>query len=115
LVFVTLVMGVVELGRGIMVSHALTQAARRGCRAAVPAGKTNADITPAVSEALTAARLQGAAVTVQVNGAAADAATARTNDRITVSVRVPVASVSWLPGTNFLAGTLRGQYTLRRE
>src|SRR5262245_64985431 len=85
LVFCTLILGVVELGRGIMVNHALTQAARRGCRAAVPPGKANTDVTTAVSETLNSARLEGATVTIQVNGTTADASTAKTNDRITVS------------------------------
>jgi hypothetical protein len=54
-------------------------------------------------------------VTVQVNNAAADCATAQAGDEITVIVSVPVSSVTWVPGGTFLPGTLNAQYTLLRE
>jgi Flp pilus assembly protein TadG len=115
LVFFTLILGVVELARGFMVNYALIQAARQGCRAAVPSGKTNADVTPVVTETLNAARLQGATVTVLVNGTQADAGTAKSNDRVTVSVAIPAENITWVPGARYLSGNLTGQYTLRRE
>src|SRR5205807_2703661 len=46
------VLGIIELCRGLMVSHLLTSAARQGCRIGVIEGKSNSDITTAVNGAL---------------------------------------------------------------
>jgi hypothetical protein len=64
---------------------------------------------------LNAQGIKGEVATVQVNDNTADAATARAGDEITVVVTVPVASVTWLPGAQFLKGSMGGRYTLRRE
>lgn len=113
--FMVLVLGMVEFGRGFMVIHLLTNAARAGCRQGVLEGQSTATITTAVNARLTGAGIQGATTSVQVNGVVADASTALANDDITVVVSVPVASVTWLPVDRFLTGNLTGQYTLRRE
>jgi Flp pilus assembly protein TadG len=107
--------GMIEIGRGVMVVHLLTNAARQGCRAGVISGKSNSDITTAVTRTLTPVGIASDTITVQVNDGTADASTAQSNDEITVKVTVPVASVTWLPGGTHLSGSLSGQYTLRRE
>jgi Flp pilus assembly protein TadG len=114
-VFLTLVLGIIELGRGLMVCHLLTNAARQGCRVGVLQNQSTAAITTAVNRSLTAMGITNDAVTVLVNNANTDAAGARSGDEITVSVSVPVGSVTWLPGGKYLSGSLRGQFTLRRE
>jgi Flp pilus assembly protein TadG len=109
------VLGLIEVCRGLMVSHLLTKAARQGCRKAVIEGKSNTDITAAVNAALNPAGISGDSITVEVNDKVANAWTAVANDEITVIVSVPVSDVTWVPVTRFLRGTLSGQYTLRRE
>ncbi len=50
-VFLFLVLGVVEVGRALMVQHLLTNAARAGARTGIIEGKGNTDITSAVNTA----------------------------------------------------------------
>jgi Flp pilus assembly protein TadG len=110
-----LILGIFELGRGIMVIHALTNAARIGCRVGAIEGTSTSTITAAVTANLTAVGISSDTVTVQVNDGSADASTAKAGDEITVKVTVPASSVTWVPGGQHLTGTLSGQYTLRRE
>jgi Flp pilus assembly protein TadG len=125
-VFLFLVFAFIELGRGIMVTHLLTNAARVGARAGIIQGTSTTQITSAVTTYMTANGISGDSVTVQVNDGSADASTAKSGDEITVKVTVPVSQVSWISGawtpnpnagtTGYLTGsTLSGQYTLRRE
>jgi Flp pilus assembly protein TadG len=109
------VLSMIELGRGLMVTHILTKAARQGCRVGIIEGKSTSDITTAVNSALTGVGISGDAVSVQVNDGVADASSANAGDEITVVVTVPVSKVTWVPVTNYLSGNLMGQYTLRRE
>jgi Flp pilus assembly protein TadG len=114
-VFLVFVFGLVEVGRGFMASHLLTNAARVGCRQGILESQTTATITTAVNSLLATQAIQGATTTVQVNGVVADASTANANDDITVIVSAPVSSLTWVPVTNYLNGNISGQYTLRRE
>jgi Flp pilus assembly protein TadG len=109
------ILGLVEVGRGLMVVHLLNNAAQAGCRTGIIEGKSTDDITAAVTSALAANGVSGDSVSVQVNDGSANASTAAAGDEITVTVSVPVGSVSWVPGAKFLSGSLQGQYTMRRE
>jgi Flp pilus assembly protein TadG len=114
-VFFVIVLGIIELGRGFMVLHLLTNAAREGARTGVIEGKTTADINSTVTTALKSQGVKVDKATVQVNRADQDAAKAKQGDAITVVVSVPVGDVTWMPGGSFLKGSLTGKYTLRRE
>ena len=113
--FFVLVLGLVELGRGIMVQHLMTNAARQGCRVAVIEGKATSNVNAAVLSVLTPQGISGDTVSVQVNDVAANASTANAGDEISVTVSIPTATVCWVPSANFLFGTISGKYTLRRE
>ena len=115
LVFFTLILALFELGRGLMGNYVIVNAAREGCRAGVIPSRTNDDIILSANDALARSKITGATVTVKVNGEETNASAAKSGDRITVTVAVPVASFTWLPFTRYLAGNLTGQYTLRRE
>lgn len=110
-----LILGIIEIGRGLMVVHLLTNAARQGCRTGVIEGTTTAQITQVVQSTLQSQGISSDTVTVQVNDGSADASTAQAGDEITVQVSVPVSKITWLPGARFLSGNLTGKYTLRRE
>ena len=47
-VFFIFLLGFIELGRGFMIQHLMTNAARQGCRVAVIEGKTTTDVNNAV-------------------------------------------------------------------
>jgi Flp pilus assembly protein TadG len=99
------VLGLVEIGRALMVQHLLVNAARQGCRLGILPGKSNADITTTATNALTTQGVSGST----------DAINAKTGDEITVIVSVPASRITWLPFTRYVTGNLTGQYTLRRE
>jgi Flp pilus assembly protein TadG len=107
--------GLVEVARGLMVAHLLSNAARQGARAGVVEGQSTANIQAVVTNALAAQGINSDVVTVQVNDGSTDASTATAGAEITVLVTVPVSQVTWLPTGSFLSGNLAGQYTLRRE
>ncbi len=113
--FFTFILGFIELGRGYMVQHLMTNAARQGCRVAVIEGKTSTDVNNAVYAVLTPQGISGDSVTVQVDDVNGNAGTAQAGDEITVTVSIPSSKVSWVPGAEFLFGTITGKYTLRRE
>src|SRR3954470_16222565 len=85
--------GIVDLGRGFMVSSVLTHAARAGCRAGVLPNATTGDVQNAVSAALNATGVTGTKTTVLVNGSHKSVTTAQPQDRVTVTVSVPVSKV----------------------
>ena len=114
-VFFIFVFGLIEIGRGFMVSHLLANAARDGCRKGVVFGKSNSDVTNTIASLMTAHGIQGYTTTVKVNDVVKDVSTAASNDEVTVTLSVPVANITWLPGGQYLKGTLTGRYSLRRE
>jgi len=115
-VFFLFVLGLIEVGRGLMVSHLLTHAARTGCRAGIIHGTSTSAIKAAVEAELAEQKLTGATITISVNGSSStDASAAVSNDVISVAVSVPISNNTWLPGGQFLSGDLGGQYSLRRE
>jgi Flp pilus assembly protein TadG len=108
--------GVLELGRGLMVVHLLTNAARAGCRSGIIEGTSTASITTAVKQSLTGVGISAETINVQVNDGSTDAANSKAGDEVTVKASIAASSVSWMPFQRFLSGmTLSGQYTLRRE
>lgn len=115
LVFFTIVLGIIELGRGLMVDYLLRHTARQACRVAVPAGRSNTDVQAEVDAALKRNGLPDTEATVKVNGTVADVGTAKSGDLITVEVSLPLGQVTWVPGSHYLGGSLGGTYSLRRE
>ncbi|HEV3418308.1 MAG TPA: TadE family protein [Pirellulales bacterium] len=108
--------GVLEIGRGLMVVHLLTNAARAGCRLGIIEGTSTTSITTAVKQSLTGVGISAETINVQVNDGATDASNSKAGDEITVKASIPTSSISWMPFQSFLSGmTLSGQYTLRRE
>jgi Flp pilus assembly protein TadG len=113
--FFLFVLTLIDIGRGMMATSLLANAARAGCRTGVLPGKANSDIQTAVTQAFSGQGMSGTTVTVMVNGTVANASTANTKDLVTVSVTAPIANVTWMPGVWFVKGTLSGQYSLERE
>jgi Flp pilus assembly protein TadG len=113
--FCILVLGMIELGRGFMVQHLLESAARQGARVGILPSNGNTEITTAVGNVLTPAGITSDSINVQVNDGTLDAKYATTGQDVTVIVSVPASSISWMPFTNYLNGTLSAQYTLKKQ
>jgi Flp pilus assembly protein TadG len=120
-----LLLGIFEIGRGLMVSELLLAGARAGCRVGVIAGKSSSDVKTATDAYLKAVGVQGDTATVLVNdvavsGSGPDPLTnAPSGAEVTVRITVPVSSITWLPQGQFLGSSstlsLKGQFTMRRE
>jgi Flp pilus assembly protein TadG len=113
-----MIIGVIELGRGLMVQQLLTESARRGARAGVIEGTSSTQIKSAVTDYLATVGIDGSTAGVSVNDAPVDTVEAQNMPaytELTVSVSVPVSSCTWVPVGWFLSGSISGQYTMRRE
>jgi Flp pilus assembly protein TadG len=117
LVLFPMVLGIIEVGRALMVIHMLSCASQRGCRCAIIEGHANSDVLPVVENTAAAGgvTVYDSNVTVQVNNTTADCNTANSGDEITVIVGVPVSQITWVPCMQHLVGNLSAQYTLTRE
>jgi len=103
-IFFLIFLGMVDIGRGMMVVGAVSNAARIGARAAGVTGGNYSSATDAVATALSDARLPSTTPpTITVNGVAVtdDAsfqAAAVPGATVAVQVSLTYGSVSWLPG-----------------
>lgn len=115
--FFFLVLGIVEVGRGMMAKQAMIAATRQGCRAGILPGNGTTEVKTAVKSSLSAAGITAtdSDITVLVNDASGDPSTASTGDEITVKVSLTVSKFTWVPGGQFLSGSIQGQYTLRKQ
>lgn len=99
-----LILGSIELGRGVMVKHVLEEAARAGCRVAVVDSSTKEDVLRVVDEAMQAANLPDYRVTVSPDPP--------TNlgpfETVTVTVTVDCTDVSWVDAGYLGNSTLQG-------
>jgi Flp pilus assembly protein TadG len=114
--FFMMILGMIELARGVMVVHQLADVARVGCRAAVIEGKSTAGVQARANTYLDGIGIRNATITVKVNGNTVDASTTQSQDEVTVVVSAPVSGFTWLPGARYLTGSsVAGEVTLRRE
>ena len=110
--FILLVLGMIEVGRAIMVQQVITNASREGARQAVLDGATGTDVENFVNTYLTSASLPSATVTFpqglpQNTGYGAP---------VEVDVSIPFSQVSWLPAPMYLSGnSLSASTVMRRE
>lgn len=116
-VLLVVVLGMIEVGRAVMVTEVLTYAARMGARTGAISSGSTSGATTAANRVLTDSNIAGATVQVFVNGSAVtDAAAAKSGDEITVSVTIPYANVTWLSNPEYLEGkTLSGRVVMRKE
>jgi Flp pilus assembly protein TadG len=122
-VFMLMLLGIIEFGRGLMVSQLLTSAAREGCRSAVIDGSTDASVeAEMVTQVVNTVGCTAADVGISIvvtsvsDGSVVPLlANADPRDLIDIDVTVSFDSVSFTAG-RFLSGQLlRGQCAMRKE
>lgn len=114
--FFLFIFALIELGRGMMVSSLVTNAARAGCRTGIVPGRSTSDVTTAVDDLLTGQGITGYTTTVTVNGSSAtNVSAAQSADTIAVTITIPIASASWLPSLSFIQGNIKGQFVMPHE
>ena len=79
-VFFVMVLGIVEIGRALMVTHLLNNAARRGCRIGIIPGASTDAIKTNVYSTLTNMGVNGDTATVLINEGNTDASGAQSGD-----------------------------------
>ena len=114
-VFFLMVFGMIEFGRMVMVQQVITNASREGARLAVLDSPTPTAgvVANTVENYLQNAGISGGSVTIDPS----EPTTAGYGDPVTVTVRVPFGSVSWLPSPMFISGNtnLKASTVMRRE
>jgi Flp pilus assembly protein TadG len=110
-VFLMVVLGIIEVGRAIMVQQVLINASRVGARRAVMLSSTEEAVLGAVSEYTSAVGVGSVSTTVSP-----DPGTAEAGEPVTVTASVSFSNVSWLPTPWFMGGkTLTSSSVMRKE
>ena len=122
--FLMLVLGIIEVGRLLMVTQLVTEASRAACRLAVLAGATATDVTNEATESLQAGGISSSAVTVTITGQTAvggpidqpiNLATISEGCAVSVKVEVTFATVAWVTPTFFRAPKVSVATVMRKE
>ena len=109
--FFMLLIGIIEVGRALMVQQVLINASRVGARRAVMFSSTENAVIDAVEEYADGVGVSGVTVTVTPDPAAADS-----GDAVTVTASISFADVSWLPAPWFMGGkTVSATSVMRKE
>ncbi len=109
---ILLTMGMIEIGRVVMVKQLIVNASREGARLASIPYTTTSDVTNQVAAELTTQSVMGATVTTTP----ASLSGAGPGDAVTVKISIPASQVSWIPNPMFtLNTTLEAETTMRRE
>ncbi|MBN2296139.1 MAG: pilus assembly protein [Pirellulales bacterium] len=117
-VFFLLILGMIEIGRGVMVQQIITNASREGARLAILPGTTSQEVIDRVDGILTSSGINGATTRILgEDGNDINPINATYGEVIKVVVTVPFDQVSWLPGADkYLAGKdLTASTTMRGE
>jgi Flp pilus assembly protein TadG len=103
-----LIIGMLEMSRGMMVKVTLNNAARKGCRTGVYQGKCNADITTDIKDIMSDNGYNATkfnpntigSITITVTdpsgNSVTDVLTAPSGSKILVTVAIPVSSTMWV-------------------
>lgn len=122
--FLMVILGIVEFGRGMMVSQLMTNSAREGARQAVLTGSTNASVTTTVKDFLKSTMsVSDSDIDVDITVTPApgnpdpdgDIASARNRDLISITVKLPFNKVSYIAGQYLASKQMIGQCAMRHE
>lgn len=94
------VWGLFEFARLLLAADTIVSAAQDGCRMGITPGSTSADVTAEINTVLSSGFISGATVTITPT----EAATLKTGEALTVTIKVPFSQISWLPTPQFLNG-----------
>ena len=110
-VFLLLIIGILELGRALMVQQVLINASRVGARRAITIGASAADVESAVEEYAASVAVPGVDVSVTP-----DPSSAVAGQTVSVTTSIAFQDVSWIPSPWFLGGkTLTASSLMRKE
>ena len=111
-IFILLVFGIIEFGRGMMVQQMITNASREGAREAALPDSTVASVTEKVVSFLADSSINVSSSDVTVSP---DPEAVLDNEQITVTVEIPFNQVSWINGSYLDGLTLNASTKMRSE
>ena len=117
-VFFLLIMGMIEIGRAVMVQQIITNASREGARLAVLPDENNTNVINRVDDILSDSGIPGSKTEILGEyDSPMNIQDAGYGDVIKVRVSVPFSQVSWLPGAERYMGdsTLSAITVMRGE
>jgi Flp pilus assembly protein TadG len=123
-VFLTVVLGIIEFGRAMMVSQLITNAAREGARDAILPDSTNADVENTIADFLeTSAGIAPGDITVTITVDPAPGnddpldvlANSNQRDQCTVRIEVPFNRVSYITPKHLISNNLVGYASMQHE
>jgi Flp pilus assembly protein TadG len=123
-IFFTVVLGIVEFGRAMMVSQLVTNASREGARLAIVDGTTNTQVEDFIYDFLDDSMSLAEAdvsVTITIDAApgntdpADQVAASGSGDIVTINVSVPFDKVNFVPGDYLGGKSLVGVSAMRHE
>jgi Flp pilus assembly protein TadG len=123
-IFFTVVLGIVEFGRAMMVAQLVTNAAREGARMGSLGNTSNAAVTQSVKDSLVSTAQVSAAdvsVTITVTPASGnpspgnEIANCHSRDLINITVKIPFSKVSYLTPHYLASSNLTGSSAMRFE
>ena len=112
---VVLLLGICEIGQVQRVHSFLAEAARSGCAVGGLPGRTNADVIQSVQYGLSTRRLttSAAVITIKVNNVVKSVALAKRNDKISVTVAIPMSAAPWIGSSMFVPrSSVRSETTI---
>ncbi|MCA9134343.1 MAG: pilus assembly protein [Planctomycetales bacterium] len=110
-----LTMGMMEVGRMVMVKQLLVNASREGARLAVLPGSTSAEVTAQVRQQLEESSVSGATIVINPVTQTSVEGTPM-GQPITVQVSISAATISWVPKPMFsFSNILEAATTMRKE
>ena len=110
-ILATLMLGMVEVTRAIQVKEFLSDTARSGARLGAQPGVSTDNIKDNINSILSnnGINTADATITVKVNDASAEAATAERGDKITVQVGVPISKITWVTPLFFTSASVTSE------
>ena len=124
-IFMMLVFGIIEFGRGFMIMQLVTNAAREGCRRGIIDGSTNSDVTSYIQTFMqSSGNVPTASTTVTITvtpytGNPANPtnslAACQSRDLVNVKVDIPFSAVQLITAKYLSGKVLTGQASMRHE
>lgn len=120
-IFFLMILGMLELGRAVMVQQIITNASREGARVAVLDGaqrvgnEADPGVIDSVERYLTNANINPDSASILIDPFTPG--DAGYGDPVTVTINIPFSAVTWLPMPRYLVGgkTLSATTVMRRE
>ncbi len=111
-IMIMLTMGMIEIGRMVMVKQVMVNASREGARLGALPGTSNAEVTARVQQELDSASITGVSISVTP----ANLSTAPAGSQVKVLLSVSASQISWVPNPLFsFSKNISTSTTMRRE